>query len=65
MDSRSNRYYTENNDDNIPSTRSSRNKKLYKEVYGRYNDLDNLPLEDNTDEIDMAKLKELVLAEKN
>ena len=64
MDSRSNRYYTENNDDNIPSTRSSRNKKLYKEVYGRYNDLDNLPLEDNTDEIDMAKLKELVLAEK-
>ncbi len=64
MDSRSNRYYTENNDDNISSTRSSRNKKLYKEVYGRYNDLDNLPLEDNTDEIDMAKLKELVLAEK-
>ena len=64
MDSRSNRYYAENNDDNISSTRSSRNKKLYKEVYGRYNDLDNLPLEDNTDEIDMAKLKELVLAEK-
>lgn len=63
MDSRSDRYYTENNIDSIPSTRSSRNKKLYKEVYGKYNDLDNLPLEDNTDEIDMAKLKELVLSE--
>ena len=64
MDSRSNRYYTENNIDSIPSTRSSRNKKLYKEVYGKYNDLENLPLEDNTDEIDMAKLKELVLSER-
>ena len=62
MDSRSNRYYTENNI-NSPPTRSSRNKRLYKEVYGKYNDLENLPLEDNTDEIDMAKLKELVLSE--
>ena len=61
MDSRSNRYYTENNI-NSTSTRSSRNKRLYKEVYGKYNDLENLPLEDNTDEIDMAKLKELVLS---
>lgn len=64
MDSRSNRYYAESDNDSIPSTRSNRNKKLYKEVYGKYNDLDNLPLEDNTDEIDMAKLKELVLSEK-
>lgn len=63
MDSRSNRYYAESGNDSILSTRSSRNKKLYKEVYGKYNDLDNLPLEDNTDEIDMAKLKELVLSE--
>lgn len=62
MDSRSNRYYTENNINSTP-TRSSRNKRLYKEVYGKYNDLENLPLEDNTDEIDMAKLKELVLSE--
>lgn len=61
MDSRSNRYYTENNINSTP-TRSSRNKRLYKEVYGKYNDLENLPLEDNTDEIDMAKLKELVLS---
>ena len=44
-------------------TRSSRNQRLYKEVYGRFDDLDNLPLEDNTDEIDMEKLKELVLME--
>ena len=44
---------------NYPS-RSSRNSKLYREVYGKYEDLDNLPLDDNTDEIDMEKLRELV-----
>ena len=36
MDSRSNRYYAESDNDSIPSTRSNRNKKLYKEVYGKY-----------------------------
>ena len=35
MDSRSNRYYAESDNDSIPSTRSNRNKKLYKEVYGK------------------------------
>lgn len=44
---------------NYPS-RSSRNSKLYREVYGKYEDSDNLPLDDNTDEIDMEKLRELV-----
>lgn len=43
-------------------TRSSRNAKLYKHIYGEYEDLDNLPIEDNTNEIDMEKLRELVLA---
>ena len=47
--------------DNQNQTRSSRNAKLYKQVYGSYDDLENLPLEDNTNEIDMAKLRELVL----
>lgn len=42
-------------------TRSSRNSKLYRNVYGKYEDLDNLPIEDNTNEIDMEKLRELVL----
>ena len=61
MDSRSNRYNNDQeNETQIPSTRSSRNKRLYKEIYGRYDNLENLPLEDNTDEIDMAKLRELV-----
>lgn len=46
---------------NKNQSRSSRNAKLYKQVYGGYDDLDNLPLEDNTDEIDMNKLRELVL----
>lgn len=44
---------------NVP-TRSTRNARLYKEVYGKYDDLNNLPLEDNTDEIDMEKLKEII-----
>ncbi len=67
MDSRSNRYRMYENNDNenqISSTRSSRNKKLYKEIYGRYDSLENLPLEDNTDEIDMEKLRELVSTKK-
>lgn len=46
---------------NKNQSRSSRNAKLYKQVYGNYNNLENLPLEDNTNEIDMAKLRELVL----
>lgn len=50
---------TINNNKN--QTRSNRNARLYKQVSGDYEGLDNLPLEDNTNEIDMAKLKELVL----
>ena len=41
-------------------TRSSRNAKLYKHIYGEYGDLENLPLEENTNEINMEKLRELV-----
>jgi len=56
--------YTDNKDNQFPS-RSSRNSRLYREVYGKYEDLDNLPIEDNTDEIDMEKLRELVYNNEN
>lgn len=42
-------------------TRSSRNARLYKNIYEDYEDLDKLPIEDNSNEIDMKKLRELVL----
>lgn len=45
---------------NEMSSRSARNARLYREVYGKYDNLENLPLEDNTDEIDMNRLKELI-----
>lgn len=63
MESRVEKYYTENLEAESAShsTRSSRNARLYKQVYGKYGDLDNLPIEDNTNEIDMEKLRELVL----
>ena len=62
MNSRVDKYYYNNlsNNTSSNSTRSGRNARLYKEVYGKYGDLDNLPIEDNTDEIDMERLKELI-----
>ena len=65
MESRSDKYYGKTNYNTTPLTRSIKNQKLYKEVYGRYDNAENLPLEDNTDEIDMKKLKELVLSSEN
>ena len=61
MDSRVDKYTNNGNLEQL--SRSNRNSKLYKEVYGRYRDLDNLPMTDNTDEIDMDKLKEMLSAE--
>lgn len=55
MESRTELYASNN-----VSTRSARNARLYKELYGKYDDLNNLPLEDNTDEIDMEKLQEII-----
>jgi hypothetical protein len=40
--------------------RSSKNANLYREIYGDYNNLDNLPIPDNTDEIDLQKLKKIM-----
>lgn len=64
MESRAKKYYMndiETKTSPAQTTRSSRNAKLYKQVYGKYEDSDNLPIEDNTNEIDMEKLRELVL----
>lgn len=65
MENRVNKYYSSdllNSSEQSITTRSSRNAKLYKHIYGKYEDLDNLPIEDNTNEIDMEKLRELVLS---
>lgn len=45
---------------NYTQSRTNRNKRLYREVYDEYGDLDNLPLADNTNEIDINTLKELI-----
>ena len=52
--------YVDTNNKNTYPSRSSRNSRLYREVYGKYEDLDNLPIDDNTDEIDMERLREIV-----
>lgn len=60
MESRTEKYYNDNSS-SYGSSRSERNERLYKQVYGKYGDLDNLPMDDNTDEIDMERLRELLL----
>lgn len=40
--------------------RSKKNASLYKEVYGNYGDFEDLPIPDNTNEIDIENLKSLV-----
>lgn len=61
---RSEKYYQDDYNTNINTntslSRSDRNSRLYRQVYGKYEDLDNLPMDDNSDEIDMERLKELV-----
>lgn len=63
MESRVKKYYSEDiqvQNQGVSATRSSRNANLYKHIYGKYENLDNLPISDNTNEIDMDKLKELI-----
>lgn len=58
MDDREMKVHDSNT--NRAMSRSDRNSKLYRKVTGKYQDLDNLPLEDNTDEIDIDSLKQLL-----
>lgn len=57
MESRMEKYYKE---DLSTFERSKRNEKLYKEVYKEISDLDNLPIPDNSNEIDMDGLKQII-----
>lgn len=59
MERRTEKYYSDNSS-SYGNSRSERNERLYKQVYGKYEDLDNLPIDDNTDEIDMERLRELL-----
>lgn len=51
------KYYRE---DNSNMRRSSKNVRLYREVYNDYDNLDNLPIPDNTNEIDRTELEKMV-----
>lgn len=57
MESRMEKYYE---DDLSNFTRSKRNENLYKNVYKETSDLENLPVPDNSNEIDMNGLKEII-----
>lgn len=57
MESRMEKYYKE---DLSTFERSKRNANLYKEVAGEISDMDNLPIPDNSNEIDLNGLKEII-----
>lgn len=57
MESRTDRYQ-ELDIDNFQ--RSKKNADLYKEIYGNYDSFDNLPIPENTNEIDIENFKSLV-----
>lgn len=57
MESRMEKYYKE---DLSTFERSKKNEKLYKEVSREISDLDNLPIPDNSNEIDMDGLKQII-----
>lgn len=57
MESRMEKYYKE---DLSSFERSKKNEKLYKEVSKVISDLDNLPVPDNSNEIDMDGLKQII-----
>lgn len=57
MESRMEKYYKE---DLSTFERSRKNEKLYKEVSREISDLDNLPIPENSNEIDMDGLKQII-----
>ncbi len=62
METRMEKYYKQ---DTTKNKRTIKNQHLYKEAYGNYQELENLPIPDNTNEIDINKLKELLALEDN
>lgn len=57
MESRMEKYYTE---DLSSYERSKRNESLYKDVSKEISDLENLPIPDNSNEIDLEGLKKII-----
>ena len=57
MESRMEKYYKE---DLSTFERSKKNEKLYKEVSREISDMDNLPIPDNSNEIDIDGLKQII-----
>lgn len=57
MESRMEKYYKE---DLSTFERSKKNEKLYKEVSRELSDMDNLPIPDNSNEIDIDGLKQII-----
>lgn len=57
MESRMEKYYKDNPE---YYKRSKRNESLYKDVYKDINNLDNLPIPDNSNEIDLNGLKQII-----
>ena len=57
MESRMEKYYKE---DMSNFERSKKNQMLYKEVSREISDLDNLPIPDNSNEIDLDGLKQII-----
>lgn len=57
MESRMEKYYK---DDLSTFERTKRNQKLYSDISGQISDLDNLPIDDNVNEIDINNLKSII-----
>lgn len=57
MDSRMNRY---NNTDIENFSRSKKNASLYKEIYGNYGELENLPIDEHSNEREISNLDSLI-----
>ena len=58
MESRMEKYYK---DDLSTFERTKKNEKLYKDVSSQISDLDNLPIPDNANEIDVNGLKDIII----
>ncbi len=57
MESRMEKYYR---DDLSTFERTKRNQKLYNDISGQIEGLENLPIDDNVNEIDVSNLKSII-----